>query len=51
MAEIADKSCDELWFNPGTVSDEVKWQAERLGMQPILGCSIVDLGIAPSELD
>src|SRR5258708_2628341 len=32
LPEIAAKGCDELWLNPGTESDEVLAEAERLQM-------------------
>lgn len=50
LAEIAAKGCDELFLNPGSESDELIAQAESLGLNPIVACSIVDLGMAPAEL-
>lgn len=50
LDEIAAMSHDQLWLNPGTESPEVSTRAAELGLQPILGCSIVDLGISPSEV-
>lgn len=50
LADIAAKGCDELWLNPGTESDEVLAEAERLGLNVIQACSIVDVGISPSAL-
>src|SRR5882757_5187268 len=32
LPDIAAKGCDELWLNPGTASDEVLDEAERLGL-------------------
>src|SRR5688572_7830495 len=32
LPDIAAKGCDELWLNPGTESDEVLAEAERLGL-------------------
>ena len=49
LSEIAQVGCDELWLNPGTVSPEVIERAMGLGLAPIEGCSIVDLGMSPSE--
>src|SRR4051794_10854512 len=37
----------ELWINPGAESDELLEKAERLGLQPIQACSIVDIGERP----
>jgi predicted CoA-binding protein len=50
LAEIAAKGCDELWLNPGTDSPEVVAEAERLGLNVIRACSIVGMGMSPSEL-
>ena len=50
LEEIAAKSHDQLWLNPGTESAEVLERATELGLQPIQGCSIVDLGITPGEV-
>ena len=50
LPEIAAKGCDELWLNPGTESDEVLAEAERLGLNVIQACSIVGVGVSPSRL-
>jgi predicted CoA-binding protein len=50
LPEIAAKGCDELWLNPGTESDEVLGEAERLGLNVIQACSIVGVGMSPSRL-
>ena|SRR5438105_3685096 len=50
LPEIAEKGCDELWLNPGTESDEVLLEAERLGLNVIQACSIVGLGVSPATL-
>lgn len=50
LPDIAKRGCDELWLNPGTESEEVLAEAERLGLNVIQGCSIVDVGISPSSL-
>lgn len=50
LPDIAAKGCDELWLNPGTESDEVLAEANRLGLNVIQACSIVDLGVSPSRL-
>ena len=51
LEEIAAKGCDELWLNPGSENAEVVRKAESLGLNPIRGCSIIDCGVSPSELD
>ena len=50
LPDIAAKGCDELWLNPGTESDEVIAEAERLGLNVIQACSIVGVGVSPSQL-
>jgi len=50
LPAIAAKGCDELWLNPGTESDDVLAEAERLGLNVIQACSIVGVGISPSQL-
>ena len=37
----------ELWLNPGSESDELIGEARRLGLGPILACSIVAIGEDP----
>jgi predicted CoA-binding protein len=50
LPDIAAKGCDELWFNPGTESDEVLARAAELGLNVVQACSIVAIGINPSQL-
>ena len=50
LPEIAARGCDELWLNPGTESDEVLAEAERLGLNTIQACSIVAVGMSPGAL-
>jgi predicted CoA-binding protein len=50
LPEIAAKGCDELWLNPGTESDEVLSEAERLGLNVVRACSIVGVGVSPGTL-
>ena len=47
LPDIAARGCDELWLNPGTESDEVLAEAERLGLNVIQACSIVGVGESP----
>jgi uncharacterized protein len=37
----------ELFLNPGPESDELVARAEVLGLEPILACSIVEIGERP----
>jgi len=50
LDEIAARGCDELWLNPGSDSPDVVEKAQALGLNVIQACSIVDLGIRPSQL-
>jgi len=50
LPDIATRGCDELWLNPGTESDVVLSEAQRLGLNTIQACSIVGLGLSPSNL-
>ncbi len=49
LEEIAAKGCDELWLNPGSESDELIERANDLGLNVIQACSIVALGVSPSQ--
>ena len=50
IEEIAKKGTKELFLNPGSESSELIEKARGLGLEPILACSIVDLGINPKEV-
>ena len=50
LPAIAAKGCDELWLNPGTESDAVLAEAERLGLNVVQACSIVGIGLSPEAL-
>jgi len=43
LPAIREKGCDELWLNPGTDTPEVIEAARRLGLNPVIGCSLVGL--------
>jgi predicted CoA-binding protein len=47
LADIKQKGVRELFVNPGAESDELVAEAERLGLEPILACSIIDIGERP----
>jgi predicted CoA-binding protein len=49
LPAIASKSPGEVWFNPGAESPEIMAEARRLGLNVIAGCSIVNLGMSPSQ--
>ena len=48
--EIAEKGCKELWLNPGADSPELYEKATALGLNPIVACSIVGVGVNPHDL-
>jgi predicted CoA-binding protein len=50
LPDIAAKGCDELWLNPGTESDEVLAEAERLNLNVVQACSIIGVGVSPGRL-
>ena len=50
LPDIAARGCDELWLNPGTESDEVIAEADRLGLNVIQACSIIAVGMSPGAL-
>lgn len=50
LPEIATRGCDEVWLNPGTESDAVLAEAERLGLNVVQACSIVGVGLSPETL-
>jgi len=47
---IAAKGCGELWLNPGSESEALAARARELGLEPIIACSIVDVGVSPNDL-
>ena len=49
LSAIAAKGCDELWLNPGSESDTLVEAAREAGLEPIVACSIVDLGESPGS--
>ena len=49
LPDIAAAGPNEFFVNPGAESDELVEQARTLGLDPILACSIVDLGVRPGD--
>jgi uncharacterized protein len=47
LAGIARKGVSELFVNPGSESDELLAEADRLGLTVIQACAIVDIGERP----
>ena len=51
LEDIRKVQPDELWLNPGSESDELVARAERLGLNVIQACSILEVGMSPDDLD
>ncbi|MGD2111397.1 MAG: CoA-binding protein, partial [Phycisphaerae bacterium] len=49
LPEIAAVSPEEFYLNPGTESDELVAAARESGIEPILACSIVEIGVSPAD--
>jgi len=50
LPAIAAKGCQQLWLNPGSESEAVLAEAERLGLRYTVACSIVAVGLSPGQL-
>ena len=50
LEEIKARNPSEVWLNPGSDSPALVARAEALGLTVIRACSIVDVGMSPSEL-
>ena len=48
LDEVAKKGTGELWLNPGADSTEVVDKARSLGLNVIVACSLVGIGVSPS---
>lgn len=49
LPSIAKAQPKEFFVNPGAESDELVEEARKIGLEPILACSIVELGVSPSQ--
>jgi len=49
LDDIAALEPAEFFVNPGAESDELIDRARELGLDPIIACSIVDLGESPEN--
>jgi hypothetical protein len=49
LEDIKKKGVKELYFNPGSENDEIVEKAKELGLNPILACSILAVGLNPKE--
>jgi uncharacterized protein len=50
IEEVAKKGVKEVYLNPGSESPELVEKARGLGIEPIVACSILAVGIQPSSL-
>jgi len=50
LQELASKKIMRVWLNPGTESDTAVERAEELGIEAVVGCSIVGVGVDPNSL-
>jgi len=46
---LAQKGVREVWFNPGADGAAVVRRAKALGLEPIEACSIIGIGMSPSQ--
>lgn len=51
LEEIAQCPAREVWFNPGADAPDIMERARQLGINAMSGCSIVDIGISPHDLN
>lgn len=49
LEQIAEKGAGEVWFNPGAADSQLLEKAGSLGIKAISACSIVDIGLSPSQ--
>jgi predicted CoA-binding protein len=47
LAAVKQKGVKELYVNPGAESDALMAEAERLGLETVYACSIIDIGERP----
>jgi predicted CoA-binding protein len=49
LDEFEQKQIAEVWFNPGTETDDLMAETRRRKMNAIYACSIVGIGRSPRE--
>lgn len=47
LKDISIKNPKEIYFNPGSENDEVLNESNKLGLNTVAACSIVDIGEQP----
>ena len=50
IEQIHPTSAEEVWLNPGADSPDLIARGRERGLNIVVGCSIVDIGINPSDL-
>ena len=50
LGDIAAAKPHEVFFNPGSESPELLDKARALGLNAVVACSIVDIGVTPAQL-
>ena len=51
LPAVAKLAPAEFFVNPGAESEELVERAKALGLDPLLACSIVALGVRPSDFE
>lgn len=49
LPDIAATAHEEFFVNPGAESEALLARAKELGLQPIQGCAIIEVGESPSD--
>lgn len=50
IEEVAQKGAGEVYLNPGAESPELIERARQLGIEPVVACSILAVGLTPDEV-
>jgi predicted CoA-binding protein len=49
IEEVSKKHIKEIYLNPGADSEEVIEECKKLGVKPLVKCSIIAIGASPSD--
>ena len=49
VADVASLDIPTLWLNPGADGPEVVRRARALGIEPVIGCSLIRIGESPAD--
>ncbi len=49
LPELAKYGIKEIFFNPGSETDELISETRKLGMDPLLACSVTAIGRSPTD--